>query len=114
MSFSEFFDTVTDSPEEGQVTYSQRWRFVSEFSARNTGAISKTRSRSQVTAICLYSCGDCARQAFPKSMYCSSKTAVPPSEAPAMILGEWNSVKFSDTCDRSDQSPSTNGSVSQS
>ena len=50
-----------------------------EFSARNTGPISNTRSRSlQAAAICLYSCGDCARQASsPK--YFSVKTLLPPS-----------------------------------
>ena len=29
-----------------------------------TGAISKTRPMSEAMAICLYSCGDCARHAF--------------------------------------------------
>ena len=36
---------------------------VLEFSALNTGPTSKTLPMSADIAICLYSCGDCARQA---------------------------------------------------
>jgi len=34
---------------------------VNESSTRNTGPTSKTRPKSAQMAICLYSCGDCAR-----------------------------------------------------
>mmetsp|Transcript_10904 Transcript_10904/g.45222 ORF Transcript_10904/g.45222 Transcript_10904/m.45222 type:complete len:249 (-) Transcript_10904:158-904(-) len=67
-------------------------RCVKEFSARNTGPISNTRSKSEQIAICLYSCGDCARQPL-RSKYLMLNTFAPPSEVPAMSLGVWISWK---------------------
>jgi autotransporter-associated beta strand protein len=67
------------------------------FSCGSTGPISNTRSRSEhAAAICLYSCGDCARHASsPK--YLRRKTDEPPSEAPPRILGVWISTKSLDS-----------------
>ena len=42
-------------------TNSVMCRCVRLFSERKTGPISKTLPRSAMSAICLYSCGDCAR-----------------------------------------------------
>mmetsp|Transcript_8515 Transcript_8515/g.30706 ORF Transcript_8515/g.30706 Transcript_8515/m.30706 type:complete len:221 (-) Transcript_8515:451-1113(-) len=77
-------------------TNSHRWRWVKDFSARKTGPISKTLPKSAQMAICLQSCGDCARQAL-RPMYLSSKTEDPPSLEPAMILGVWISTKSLDS-----------------
>ena len=73
-------------------TNSVMWRWVNEFSERKTGPTSKTRSRSPINAICLYSCGDCARYAK-RSKYSTLKTSAPPSDAVPTSLGEWISVK---------------------
>mmetsp|Transcript_1244 Transcript_1244/g.2692 ORF Transcript_1244/g.2692 Transcript_1244/m.2692 type:complete len:234 (+) Transcript_1244:3358-4059(+) len=67
---------------------SHRWRWVYESSALNTGPISNTRSKSAQMAICLYSWGDCARQAG-RPLYSRWNTAAPPSDAPAISLGVW-------------------------
>lgn len=61
-------------------------------SARNTGPISNTRSKSLHIDICLYSCGLCAKHACCWK-YCSLNTAAPPSDAPAIIFGVWISTK---------------------
>lgn len=44
---------------------SVRWRLVKDNSARKTGPTSNTLSKSAAIAICLASCGLCARYAFP-------------------------------------------------
>ena len=68
-------------------TNSVMWRWVNEFSERKTGPTSKTRSRSPINAICLYSCGDCARYAK-RSKYSTLKTSAPPSDAVPTSLGD--------------------------
>lgn len=57
---SAVFATVAVWLVNGQVV---AYRLVLEFSALNTGPTSKTLFRSPEIAICLYSCGDCARHA---------------------------------------------------
>lgn len=87
-------------------------RFVLESSARNTGPISNTRSKSEHAAvICLYSCGDCARHAV-RPKYSSVNTSAPPSDAPGSNLGVWISVKPLLEVDDDNQEAATHSRVS--
>lgn len=70
---------------------SHKWRFVFDYSALNTGPISNTLSISPQRAICLYNYGLWAKQASsPK--YLNLKILAPPSDAPAINLGECISI----------------------
>mmetsp|Transcript_55930 Transcript_55930/g.117030 ORF Transcript_55930/g.117030 Transcript_55930/m.117030 type:complete len:222 (-) Transcript_55930:718-1383(-) len=94
-SSASVYDSLISISKSSPVN-SVRCRPVWLFSARNTGPTSKTRSRSPMMAICLYSCGDCARHAGCSnrvpSMYLSLNTSAPPSLAPAMSFGVWIST----------------------
>ena len=64
-----------------------RCLYVSCFSARKAGPISKTLSIPPRTVNCLYNCGLCDRKAG-VSKYIIGNKLVPPSEAEAIIFGE--------------------------